>query len=70
MCKVEPCTRIKDYLLREIRKVRPDFSKHNISFKIIGKKSKAHYLAYGVAIGKKMPDKTVSAKEILRFVVK
>lgn len=61
---------IKDYLLREIRKVRPNFSKENISFRTVGKKSKAHYLAYGVAIGKKLADKTVSVKEILRFVVK
>lgn len=61
---------IKDYLLREIRKVRPNFSKENISFRAVGKRSKAHYLAYGVAIGKKLPDKTVNVKEILRFVVK
>jgi hypothetical protein len=61
---------IKDYLLREIRKVRPNFPKRDISFSAVGKKSKAHYLAYGVAIGKKLADKTVSVKEILRFVVK
>lgn len=61
---------IKDFLLREIRKIRPDFPKDGILFQRIGKKSKAHYLAYGVAIGKKLADEKVTFKEILKFVVK
>jgi len=61
---------IKDFLLREIRKVRPDFPKENIHFQLVGKKSRAHYLAYGVEIGKKLPDKEVGYLEILKFLIK
>lgn len=61
---------IKNFLLQEIRKVQPNFSKEIVSFQRITKKSKAHYLAYGVAIGKKLPDETVALKEILKFIVK
>ncbi len=61
---------IKDFLLREIKKVRPHFPKENIFFKLVGKKSKAHYLAYGVQIGKKLPDREANYKEILKFLIK
>ena len=61
---------IKDFLLREIRKSFPDFHKDNIVFAQIGKKSKAHYLAYGVAIRKKQPDMVAGVKEVLKLVVK
>lgn len=59
---------IKNFLLKEIRKVRSDFQKENIIFRGIGKKSRAHFLAYGVAIGKKSADMEVSAKDVLRFI--
>lgn len=61
---------IKNFLFQEIQKINPSFSADNITIKIIGKKSRAHYVAYGVAIGKKLPDKRVNIKEILRFIVK
>ncbi|TSC93807.1 MAG: Uncharacterized protein CEN87_757 [Parcubacteria group bacterium Licking1014_1] len=61
---------IKDFLLREIRKKQPGFSKDNVLFNNIGKKSRAHYIAYGVAIGKKLSDKEISIKEVLRLFVK
>jgi hypothetical protein len=61
---------IKNFLLQEIRKIKPDFGKENIIFQRIGKKSRAHFLAYGVAIGKKKADIEVGAREILRMVVK
>ena len=61
---------IKNFLLQEIRKVQPNFLANSIIFQRIGKKSRAHYLAYGVAIGKKLPDKTITAKEALKFIIK
>jgi hypothetical protein len=61
---------IKNFLLQEIRKIKPDFGKENVIFQRIGKKSRAHFLAYGVAIGKKKADIEVGAREILRMVVK
>jgi len=60
---------IKDFLMREIKKVNPNFHRDNISFGQIGKKSKAHYLAYGVATRKKQPDMAVGAKDILKFII-
>jgi len=61
---------IKNYLYREITLIDPDFSIERIVFKRIGKKSRAHYVAYGTAIGKRKADKTVNAKDILKIVVK
>ena len=61
---------IKNFLLSDLRKIEPGFSKRNIAFQEIGKKSRAHFLAYGVAIGKKKADIEVGAKEILRMVTK
>ena len=61
---------IKNLLIQEIRKINPHFKKENIIFKRIGKKSRAHFLAYGVAIGKKKADIEVNAREILRMIVK
>jgi len=61
---------IKHYLLQEIRKIHPAFSKESIMFKEIGKRSKAHYVAYGVAAGKKEADISCSAKDILKFIIK
>lgn len=61
---------IKNFLFQEINKINPSFSADNITIKRIGKKSKAHYIAYGVAIGKRLPDKRVNVKEILKFIVK
>jgi hypothetical protein len=61
---------IKGYLFQEIIRIDPNFSAENIVFKIIGKKSKAHYIAYGTAIKKRAADKVVSSKNILKFIVK
>ena len=61
---------IKNFLLQEIKKVNPSFSRANIDFQQIGKKSRAHFLAYGVAIGKRNADIEVGAKEIFKMIVK
>jgi hypothetical protein len=61
---------ITDLLMREISKVKPDFDRSDISFQQIGKKSQAHFVAVGVAINKKLPDKIIKLSEILRFLLK
>lgn len=61
---------IKNFLFQEIKKVNSSFSKQNIAFHCIGKKSRAHFLAYGVATGKRRADMEIGAREILRRTVK
>ena len=61
---------IKNFLFHEIKKVSPFFSEQNIAFHCIGKKSGAHFLAYGVAIGKRKVDIEVGVREVLRIMVK
>lgn len=61
---------IKNYLFQEIIRINPNFSVENIVFKRIGKKSKAHYTAYGTAIKKRVADRVASSKNILKFIVK
>ncbi|MCG2700748.1 hypothetical protein L6267_01105 [Candidatus Parcubacteria bacterium] len=56
--------------MTEIRKIKPNFDKNNISFNQIGKKSKAHFLAYETAIGKRQPDINIREKDILKYVLK
>lgn len=60
---------IKDFLLREIRKVYPKFSKENIFFKPIGKKSKAHNIAYNTFKKRRKAD-IIVGKKILKFLIK
>lgn len=61
---------IKGILLNAILKVRSDFSKLQITFRQIGKKSGAHYKAYGVFTGKQPVDRTLTAEEILAVLGK
>lgn len=63
-------TLIKSYLLQEVRKINPDFSKTSISFKRIGKRSRAHLVAYSVAKNQKKVDLRVTAKQVLRTIIK
>ncbi len=56
---------IKGMLLRHIRRIRPNFDKRQISFQSIGRKSPAHYKAYGIFSGKQPPDQTIRAEELL-----
>jgi hypothetical protein len=61
---------IKDYLLREIRRMTLDFDSHSISFGYVGKKSRAHILASHVSHNKKQPDIVVKTKDVLQYIVK
>src|SRR3989338_250467 len=60
---------IKDFLLREIRRIRANFDPHCISFHEVGKQSGSHFAAYGVNCMKKEPDITVRADDVLRHLV-
>src|SRR3989338_1029372 len=60
---------IKDYLLQEIRKVRPAFEAHRIRFGFIGKRSRAHVLAYGVARRGRKPDVVITFAQVVRSIV-
>lgn len=55
---------IKKHLLRFIWRIKPNFDKDRIQFDIIGKKSRAHRLAYQTFIGKLAPNKILTTKEI------
>ena len=61
---------IKSYLVQNIRRVYRGFSAENISFKRIGKKSKAHNLAYLVFKGKNSPNRVVKTSELLKILFK
>lgn len=61
---------IKDYLVKEIKRVKPDFKPENISFKLIGKRSKAHLIAIEVARKKMSPNLKVGVKEIFKHITK
>ena len=50
--------------------INPDFPVKNLSFHHIGKKSSAHYYAYGAAIGSIKSDLKVGASEIFRTIKK
>jgi len=63
-------SQIKDYLLTEIRKTKPNFEAANINFNRIGKKSKVHLLGYAVYRNREKPDLEVGYKEILKLIVK
>jgi hypothetical protein len=60
---------IKNFLLEEIQKVNPGFPKGHIRFQRIGKKSKAHFVAYGVFKGKRKADIEVSATKVLKILI-
>ena len=61
---------IKDYLIREIRKVNPHFYSGNILFKRIGKKSNAHSFGYLTYKGKISPSKKIKNRELLKTLFK
>lgn len=59
---------IKDIILEMLQK--QNLKILDISFARIGKKSKAHYIAYGVFKNKKESDKTVSLEELTNLAFK
>ncbi|MFQ5873724.1 MAG: hypothetical protein ACE5JL_07970 [Dehalococcoidia bacterium] len=58
---------IKATLLNYIRWSRPDFPSANVTIRRIGKKSGAHYVAYGVASGRREADRVITSEELLGF---
>ncbi len=59
---------IKKHLLRFIWKQNPKFGKKLIRFSRIGKKSRAHRLAYQTFIGKLAPNKIITKKEVEELI--
>lgn len=59
---------IKEFILRFIRKVRPDFPKAEIKFGKVPTGSKPDRLAYAVHKKRRQPDKTVALEEVLRVL--
>ena len=60
---------IKNYLLSFFRKTGRDIDKGSISFRQIGKKSKAHQIVYQ-SYQHKRSDAKVTAKDVLKYFVK
>lgn len=48
----------------------PKISIDNVNFGHIGKKSRAHFLAYGTAIGKLRPDLLINTRQVLKIIKK
>jgi hypothetical protein len=59
---------IRAMLLNHVRKIAPTFSRHQIVFGEIGKKSPAHCKALAVYRGAEKPGKRIGASELLRLV--
>lgn len=53
-----------------IKNLVPTFPVDDISFHLIGKKSRAHFLAYGTAIKKMNPDMIVNADQVIDLIKK
>ena len=61
----------KDELIKDlISNYYPKISRRQILIRPIGKKSKAHFLAYGAALKKIKPDIIVTKDEILKIIKK
>ena len=61
---------IKDFLLQMIWNKQSNFDKNKIRFVNVTKRSKSHKLAYSVFRKKKKPNKVVSYKDVLRYLLK
>lgn len=59
---------IKGMLLNWIRRTRPDFDAHRILFKRVGKACPAHRRAIQIVRHKELPDRVVTAREVLRLL--
>lgn len=58
---------IKGLLLRFILKWVPDFPKEAIAFRRIGKRSRAHMLAWETHRGQRQPDRRITLGELLQY---
>ena len=59
---------IKKHLLRFIWRNNPNFNKRLIRFTNLGKKSRAHRLAYQTFAGKLAPNKIISKEEVKKLI--
>lgn len=61
----------KNQVIKDFIKIyNPNFPINDIHFHLIGKKSRAHFLAYGTAINQLKPDMIVKSEEILKIIKK
>lgn len=61
---------IKDIIIQHIRQIKGHFSHQNITFLSIGKKSNAHKIAYAINKKKLTANKTITAIDIIKFLIK
>jgi len=61
----------KNQLIKDlIKNINSNFPIDDIHFHLIGKKSRAHFLAYGTAINQLKPDLVVKSNDILKIIKK
>lgn len=61
---------IRNLLLQLVQKVNRKFERQTITFKQIGKRSEAHKKAYATFRGKQKPNRIITAKDVLKIIVK
>lgn len=61
---------IKDIIIQHLKQIKGRFSHQNITFLSIGKKSNAHKIAYAVNKNKLKANKTITAIDIIKFLIK
>ena len=59
---------IKTYLLRQIKKDGTIFTANHVHFLEIGRKSRAHFIAYDTARGKIKPNKIITAFHLEGYI--
>jgi len=61
----------QNFIIKKYLKIlKPNLCADDIDFRQIGKKSRAHFLAYGTAIDKLNPDKIIDSKDVFRLIKK
>jgi hypothetical protein len=56
---------IKEYLVRHLRKVRPDLANQQVVFRRIGKGARAHSVALATYRGNREPNRRIGVEELL-----
>lgn len=60
---------IKNYLLGHIRTYYPNFSSKDISFMLVGKRSRAHVVAYSTYTKRRKADVEVTAQDVFDVIL-